>query len=151
VRTSHSPDIATLDEHVSVEHDEEVPGELLVDSDSDNKLNPIDSENDDGEDETFVEDREILDPTEKEDDTAAVILSNARTVKEHFNSEQRCPPCPPPDNSLAHFPKWPHKSGCKICDACKVQHSPIERRPMVPQILIPTLSNILVIRRLWII
>jgi hypothetical protein len=94
VRTSYSPDIATLDEHVSVEHDEEVPGELLVDSDSDNKLNPIDSENDDGEDETFVEDREILDPTEKEDDTAAVILSNARTVKEHLNSEQRCPPCP---------------------------------------------------------
>ena len=39
MRTSYSPDIATLDEHVSVEHDEEVPGELLVDSDSDNKLN----------------------------------------------------------------------------------------------------------------
>ena len=53
-------------------------------SDSDHELNPIDNEDDEGDDETLVEDREILGPTEKEDDVAAVILPNARNVKELF-------------------------------------------------------------------
>ena len=29
---------------------------------------------------------------------------------------------------LTHFPKWPLKGGCRICDACKVQHSPHRKK-----------------------
>ena len=29
-----------------------------------------------------------------------------------------------PISSTSHFPEWPYKGGCKICDACKVQHTP---------------------------
>ncbi len=56
------------------------------------------------------------DVTDTKDTPAAIVMHNPRDVKEHFNKEQRCPPCPPPDHFLTHFPKWPYKGGCKICD-----------------------------------
>ena len=74
-----------------------------MNSQSDNELNLIDNEDDEGEDETCVEDREILGPMEKADEPSAAILLNARNVKEHFNNERRCPPCPLPGHFLTHF------------------------------------------------
>ncbi len=53
-----------------------------------------------------------------------MIMNNPRDGKEHFNQEQRCPPCPPPGHYLILFPKWPHKGSYKTRDACKVQHTP---------------------------
>ena len=33
---------------------------------------------------------------------------------------------------LTHFPKWPFKGGCKICDAWKVQHTPHRKKAHGP-------------------